>query len=165
MFSILLFEKSSVFSDFMLEMAIKGIFPRRLLARLRCDSTGTPFWKAIEWIFMMLFLLRSRLNNCFRFQKTPSGTEVMELPARISVSRELERLFRSNCSMSEIRLSETDSGEARNCFNNSETQHWTLAGSVLFNSSHYTQRTRCDALPWRQLCGYTVSELCVVIIM
>ena len=120
MFSILLFEKSSVFSDFMLEMAIKGIFPRRLLARLRCDSTGTPFWKAIEWIFMMLFLLRSRLNNCFRFQKTPSGTEVSELPARISVSREVERLFRSNCSMSEIWLSETDNCKARDCFNNSE---------------------------------------------
>lgn len=43
MFSILLLDKSSVFSDFMLEMAIKGIFPRRLLARSSCDSTGTPF--------------------------------------------------------------------------------------------------------------------------
>ena len=72
MFSILLLDKSSVFSDFMLEMAIKGIFPRRLLARSSCDSTGTPFWKAIEWIFMMLLRLRSSLNNCFRFQNTPS---------------------------------------------------------------------------------------------
>ena len=42
-FSILLLDKSSVFSDFMLEMAIKGIFPRRLLARLSVDKTGTPF--------------------------------------------------------------------------------------------------------------------------
>ena len=69
--SILLLDKSSVFSVFMLEMAIKGIFPRRLLARLSVDKTGTPFWKAIEWIFMMLLRLRSKLNNCFRFQNTP----------------------------------------------------------------------------------------------
>ena len=74
MFSILLLDKSSVFSDFMLEMAIKGIFPRRLLARSSCDRTGTPFWKAIEWIFMMLLRLRSSLNNCFRFQNTPTST-------------------------------------------------------------------------------------------
>ena len=75
MFSILLLDKSRVFSDFMLEMAIKGIFPRRLLARSSCDRTGTPFWKAIEWIFMMLLRLRSRLNNCFRFQNTPTLTQ------------------------------------------------------------------------------------------
>lgn len=75
MFSILLLDKSRVFSDFMLEMAIKGIFPRRLLARSSCDRTGTPFWKAIEWIFMMLLRLRSSLNNCFRFQNTPTLTQ------------------------------------------------------------------------------------------
>ena len=71
--SILLLDKSSVFSVFMLEMAIKGIFPRRLLARLSVDKSGTPFWKAIEWIFMMLLRLRSKLNNCFRFQNTPQN--------------------------------------------------------------------------------------------
>ena len=151
MFSILLLDKSRVFSDFMLEMAIKGIFPRRLLARSSCDRTGTPFWKAIEWIFMMLLRLRSSLNNCFRFQNTPtltldnhqpeklnekmlqlreeniktlskkecfycpvvshllpSGTDVRELPAKIRVLRELERLLRSNCSMSEMWLSTTN---------------------------------------------------------
>ena len=32
----------------------------------------------------------------------PSGTDVRELPAKISVLRELERLLRSNWSMSEM---------------------------------------------------------------
>ena len=35
-------------------------------------------------------------------QVLPSGTDVSELPARIRVSSELERLFRSNWSMSEM---------------------------------------------------------------
>ena len=94
---------------------------------------------------MMLLRLRSSLNNCFRFQNTPtltldnhqpeklnekmlqlrkeniktlskkegfycpvvshllpSGTDVSEFPAKIRVLRELERLLRSNCSMSEM---------------------------------------------------------------
>ena len=38
----------------------------------------------------------------------PSGTDVRELPAKIRVLRELERLLRSNCSMSEMWLSTTN---------------------------------------------------------
>ena len=70
--SILLLDKSRFLSDFMLDMAIKGILPRRLCVRWSEARTGTPFWKAIEWIFMMLLRLRSSFTNCFRFQNTPS---------------------------------------------------------------------------------------------
>ena len=54
---------------------------------------------------MMLFRLRSRSVNIFRFQKTPSGMAVRLFPARMRVTRLPELLFRSSASISEIWLS------------------------------------------------------------
>ena len=67
---------------------------------------GNPVWKAMLWMLMMLFLLRSSLTRRLRFQKIASGTEDRELPARTSVSSEADRDLMWSPSSSDIWLSE-----------------------------------------------------------
>ena len=65
----------------------------------------TPFWKAMEWICMMLFRANLRISSLCRFQNMPSGTEVSEFPERSKLFNDPERLWSSSRWRSEMRLS------------------------------------------------------------
>ena len=65
----------------------------------------TPFWKAIEWIWIMLFRAKLKVSRRWRFQKMPSGTEVNEFPERSRLFNDPVKLCSSSRWRSEIRLS------------------------------------------------------------
>ena len=65
----------------------------------------TPFWKAIEWIWIMLFRARLKVSRRWRFQKMPSGTEVNEFPERSRLFNDPVKLCSSSRWRSEMRLS------------------------------------------------------------
>ena len=74
-----------------------------LLARSQSDLT--PFWNAIEWIWIILFLLRSKVSRRCRSQKIPSGTDVSEFPDKSRVFRDVANVWRSSLRSSDIWLS------------------------------------------------------------
>ena len=75
---------------------------------LNNNKVLTPFWKAIEWICMMLFLARFNVSKRCRFQKIPSGTEVNELPERSRLFNEVVKLCSSSLLRSDMRLSKRE---------------------------------------------------------
>lgn len=66
----------------------------------------TPFWKAMEWIWMMLFRLRSRVSRRWRSQKIASGTEVRQFPERSRTLSDSPSEWRSSRFSSDMKLSE-----------------------------------------------------------
>ena len=73
---------------------------------LKFNKILTPFWKAIEWIWMMLFLDRSRISSRCRSQKIASGTDVKLFPERSKYLREVPNECKSSRFNSEMKLSE-----------------------------------------------------------
>ena len=73
---------------------------------LKFNKILTPFWKAIEWIWMMLFLERSRISSRCRSQKIASGTDVKLFPERSKYLREVPNECKSSRFNSEMKLSE-----------------------------------------------------------
>ena len=71
----------------------------------RNQSVLTPFWNAIEWIWIILFLLRSKVSRRCRSQKIPSGTDVSEFPDKSRVFRDVANVWRSSLRSSDIWLS------------------------------------------------------------
>ena len=67
----------------------------------------TPFWNAIEWIWMILFRLKSKLSSRCKSQKIPSGTDVSEFPDKSRTFRDVANVCRSSLRNSDMKLSKS----------------------------------------------------------
>ena len=65
----------------------------------------TPFWNAIEWIWMILLRLKSKLSSRCKSQKIPSGTDVSEFPDKSRAFRDVANVCRSSLRNSDMKLS------------------------------------------------------------